>query len=658
MAFFLNTFKKTFFLRKSIFLVFIIAFLSCKQESQHNSNDAAVKDSISFYFDISANNTYSLDRKYSAINKAFRFATTNFKDTAYSKVLYQKNYIHLSLKQYDSLKIFGDSLVNHGIKIKDDPILAKHYYLIAYYFDQIEHNPDSAFVNYNLSKNYFQRIKNDYWAGINLLNMGIIEQNQNDYFGSKETITEALQLFNPLKHSKNISSAYNELATSHRKLLNHEDAIKYYLRAIKISNSKKDTLIYKNNLAATYIDNQDYNKAFSLLNSISKDPLLIDSKIEYSRVLDNLAYVKWKSSISNDEEQFQRPLKIRIQMDDLRGLIASYTHLGEYHSKTNPKKAKSYFNSVIQLSKILKNPRAEKDALKFLMELQTQNIPIRNRYIFLQDSLYQKELKVKTQFAKYKYDAKLIQEDNLRLEKENIEKELEASQQRNQKILTYAIGVPLFLLLGFLTYFFVQRSKRLKDQNKTAKLEATYETEAALSRKLHDDFGGKLNHAMLLLQGEENTTEVLNIVDGLYNQSRDFSREINDVDTGVNFKDFLFGMMGNYSKNQKLIVTGSTDIDWIKMSPLSKKTLFKVLQELMINMQKHSNANLVSVAFKQTKKVLKMTYADDGAGASDEELHLKNGLWNTEKRIEAIGGTIIFDSKKGQGFEAHIRIPN
>ena len=78
----------------------------------------------------------------------------------------------------------------------------------------------------------------------------------------------------------------------------------------------------------------------------------------------------------------------------------------------------------------------------------------------------------------------------------------------------------------------------------------------------------------------------------------------------------------------------------------------------MINMQKHSNANLVSFVFEQTKKKLKVSYADDGTGASNEALNLKNGLWNTEKRIEAIGGTIIFDSDEGSGFEVQIEILN
>ncbi len=639
--------------------IFLCLFASCDIIQDNTAQKTTVSnDSIIYYYEISRNQGHSLNQKYEAINKSLSFSRRIKKDTLYNRILYHKNYLLLSLKKYDSLHIVNKQLLSHALIIQDNVILGKQYYLMGYYFDQIEDSPDSAFRNYNLSKDYYKRINDSSWVVKNLLNMSIIQKNQNDFFGSKETVTEAIQYLNLEKDKTEISSIYNTLATNHRKLLNHKEALKYYFKAIETSNSKEEMLIYQNNIAVVYIDNKQYKDAITLLKNIRVDTFLIKNKKEYARVLDNLAYVNWLSSIPVAGNDFQEPLKIRGKNKDQRGQIASYTHLGEFYSKTNPIKAESYFDSVIQLSKTIKIPRAEKDALKFLMKLKPKSISIRDRYVFLQDSLYKQETKVKTQFAKYKYDDKLKQEDILRLEKENAEQELKVAKQRNQKIRLYGFGGFLVLGLGFISYFFIQRSKQLKEQNKTAKLEATYETEAELSRKLHDDFGGKLNHAMLLLQSEANNEEVLNIVDGLYNQSRDFSRKINDVDTGPNFKDFLLGMMGNYSKNTKLIVSGSTDVDWSKISSLSKKTLFKVLQELMINMQKHSNANLVSFAFEQTKNTLKVTYADDGAGASIEELNLKNGLWNTEKRIEAIGGTIIFDSEKGSGFEVQIGIPN
>lgn len=643
-------------MKKFTFLLILCLLIYCKPKNEQSASKTdRLDDSVLVYYKLSKDKNLSLADRKKAINKSFSKLKTLPKDKLYGQVLHQKNLIHLTSKEYDSLMFYSNHLLSHSSEIDDNIVLAKHYYLLGYYFAEIAYDFNRAIENYNLSKEYYVRLKDSSQIGRNLLNIGIIQKNQNDFFGSKETLVDALRY---LKDGGNIANCYNALATDHRKLLNFPDAINYYNKAIESTISEKDILIYQNNLATTYIDNEEYTLAISLLILISKDSLLISNQKEYARVLDNLAYAKWLSGIAIKENEFQAPFKIRVQNKDQRGQIASYTHLGEFNSKSNPARARAYFDSVIGLAKKLKIPRAEKDVLKYLMSLEPNNVNVRDRYVFLQDSLYEQELKVKTQFAKYKYDDKLKQESILSLEKEKVKQELEVVKQRSQKIRSYAIGSLLLLISGFVIYFFVQRSKRLKQLNKSARLEAAFETEAELSRKLHDDFGGKLNHAMLLLQSEANNGEVLNIVDGLYNQSRDFSREINDVDTGPNFKDFLFGMMGNYSKNTKLIVSGSTEVDWLMISPLSKKTLFKVLQELMINMQKHSDASLVSFAFEQTKKMLKVTYADDGTGASNEELNLKNGLWNTEKRIEAIGGTIIFDSEKGRGFEVQIGIPN
>ncbi|MGB5819842.1 MAG: ATP-binding protein [Saonia sp.] len=640
-------------------LLIIIGFcISCKHRNGANvSKTNTVHDSILFYHNLSKDESVTLDKRHQALNKSFFFSKKTKKDTIHSQLLYQKNFLHLSLNEYDSLLIHNKQLISHALEIKDDFILARQYYLMGYYFAEVSRNNDKAFQNYTLSKTYFEKIKDSSWIGRNLLNMATIQKNNNDFFGSKETLTEALRYLNPQKDNKYIAYCYNALATNHRKLLNYPDATDYYMKAIETTGSKEDKLIYKNNLAATYIDNKEYNNSISLLQSIVKDSLLKNNQKEYARVLDNLAYAQWLNGNSIKAKAFLEPLRIRQQNNDQRGQIASYTRLGEFYSKTYPKKAESYFNSVIQLSKTIKMPRAEKDALKFLMQLQPQNIKLRDRYMLLQDSLYAQELKVKTQFAKYKYDDKLKQESILRLEKENAEKELEVAQQRNQKIIFSSIGGLLLMILGFAGYYFVQRTKRLKQENEKEKQKEVFKTEAKLSRRIHDDFGGKLNQAIILLQNNAPKSKILDVIGNAYDQSRDFSREINDVDKGPNFKNFLFSMLGNYSKNMTLVTTGSTTVDWYDISEFTKETVFKVLQELMINMQKHSKATLVSIDFEQTKKKLKIDYSDDGVGTSKDSLNYKNGLWNTEKRIQAINGTITFDSEEGKGFKALIEVP-
>ncbi len=654
-ALFLYIYQKQ--LSKRFFIFFSLLFLSC-----NGFNDDALleedllRDSVATYLSISKDSNKSFIERMDAINWSFKFCSPT--DTLFTKVLYEKSSLHFSLKQYDSLLFYASLLIGNDTLKTDSWSFARQHHLLGYYFQKIQNTPDSAFYHYNSSKAYFFNLKDSSKVGRRLLDMGIVHKNQNDFFGSKETITEALQHLNPKKDIKYISASYNALATNHRKLLNYQDAIKYYSKAINTTGFQKDKLIYQNNLAATYIDNEQFNDAISLLQDVAVDSLLLKNKKEYARVLDNLAYARWLFKKNINQKAFLEPLKIRQQHNDKRGQIASYTHLGEFYSKINTRIATSYFDSVIQLSKTLKIPRAEKDVLKLLMKLEPKNVNLRDRYVFLQDSLYAQELKVKTQFAKYKYDDKRKQESILRLEKENAEKELEATKQRTQKIVSFAFGVLLLMALGFLSYYFVQRAKRLKQQSEREKQKEVYATEAKLSRRVHDDFGGKLNQAIILLQNDAPKAKVLDVVGNAYDQSRDFSREINDVDTGPNFKNALFAMLGSFSENITLVTTGSAALKWETISEFTKKTIYKVLQELMTNMQRHSRASLVSIDFEQNKKKLKIEYSDDGIGTSKDKLNTKNGLLNTEKRIQAINGSITFDSSKNKGFKALIEVPN
>ncbi|MEP3211164.1 MAG: hypothetical protein ABJN95_18395 [Maribacter sp.] len=604
------------------------------------------------------NEDLDLSLRLRLIDSTYRQSVDIELDSLALTILYNKSNLHYELKQIDSSYHYDLLLLRMAKEIKSTYFTGKASQALAYYFDTRQVY-DSAFFYYNFSKTSFLNLQDSSQVGRRLMSMGLIQKNQNDFFGSKETLTEAITYMHPEKDTRFIASCLNAIATNHRKLLNYQDAIKYSVSAIKTTSSKKDRLIYQNNLSTAYIDNQNYEKAIDLLEKISADTLLLEIPREYARVIDNLTYGKWLiGSKENTLGNLNTALKFRKDQNDRRGKIASYTHLGEFYSKTNPRKATIYFDSVIQLSKILKIPRAEKDVLKFLMELKPKNVNLRNRYVFLQDSLYAQELKVKTQFAKYKYDDKLKQESILRLEKENAEKKLEASHQRNQKILY--LGGLLFItsVLGLSLFGFKQRTKRLKQNGKVEKLEAIHETETELSRKLHDDHGGKLNQAMLMVQRDADKSAVLDILESVYDQIRNFSREINTVDTGP---DFWKGLKATlvYKKPTEVGMTfdGGKELDWSLVGHQTKTILFKVLQELVINMARHSKANQTVILFKDQNKELFIYYEDDGIGASKEALLRKNGLQNTEKRIQAIGGSITFDTEDGKGFRAEIRIP-
>ncbi|MNL15692.1 sensory histidine kinase UhpB [compost metagenome] len=76
----------------------------------------------------------------------------------------------------------------------------------------------------------------------------------------------------------------------------------------------------------------------------------------------------------------------------------------------------------------------------------------------------------------------------------------------------------------------------------------------------------------------------------------------------------------------------------------------------MVNMKKHSEAQVVVLKFESTANAIEINYTDNGKGCEKDQI-IKNGLQNMENRILAIKGTITFDSEPEKGFKVKISMP-
>ncbi len=202
--------------------------------------------------------------------------------------------------------------------------------------------------------------------------------------------------------------------------------------------------------------------------------------------------------------------------------------------------------------------------------------------------------------------------------------------------------------------FYLYR-QRLRREN----IREVYNAEARISKKLHDELANDVYQVMMQMQNDQNDPEVLDKLEEIYHTTRDISREHNSFRTGEEYATELNGMLSSYSSNgTKIIIKDIDEINWQSINPEKKIIVHRTLQELMVNMKKHSHAELVAIMFKKTQKGIVITYADTGVGVSTEEIIYSNGLQNTENRIKTIGGSFIFDSEKGKGFKAKINFPN
>lgn len=89
-----------------------------------------------------------------------------------------------------------------------------------------------------------------------------------------------------------------------------------------------------------------------------------------------------------------------------------------------------------------------------------------------------------------------------------------------------------------------------------------------------------------------------------------------------------------------------------------EQTLFRVVQEALSNIARHSGAEQVTVHLAWAADDLTLTVSDDGRGFEPAAEHERGvGLRSMQERIEALGGRLTIDSKQGQGTRVQAAVP-
>ena len=91
------------------------------------------------------------------------------------------------------------------------------------------------------------------------------------------------------------------------------------------------------------------------------------------------------------------------------------------------------------------------------------------------------------------------------------------------------------------------------------------------------------------------------------------------------------------------------------------QTVLKILQETLSNIQKHAQAQKVTIHIMNSKQQMTFSIEDDGVGFNSEILEDKEsehfGLKNLKERVRVLRGKFIIDSKPGWGTKIMVKIP-
>lgn len=468
--------------------------------------------------------------------------------------------------------------------------------------------------------------------------LAIIHYDLGMYYESESAITQAIELI----ENKNLGDSlqagcYNQLGKIYRQLNNADWAIKYYNRALSYTTKARDSFIILNNIGNIYKEQNQWQQAETYLQRAYSISRQLKDSTELARVLDNLSFVHYKLGDIQALTSMLEALEIRKKYNDHKGIYASYKNLASYYLEQNQlQQAAFYADQAFQTAQLINSPAYLKNALGFFSQLS--NDPYFSHYKKITDSLESSYLQQQNKFAAIKYD---FNKEQLK----TYQAQLQQQKEKSRKQLFQLLFALLSIVASLIIYLLVANYRR----NTRKKIE---QTENRISIKIHDEVANDLFRVMNKIQHQASPTEVLDDIEHIYDKTRDISKEISAVDVEIDFESRLNDLLLTY-KNEKVnvITRNKHTIPWNKVSSFKKIALYRVLQELMTNMKKHSQASLVVILFSIEKNKIFIKYTDNGIG---NEIFTKNGLQNAETRIKSVGGQFNFESSKGRGFKAEI----
>ncbi len=242
-----------------------------------------------------------------------------------------------------------------------------------------------------------------------------------------------------------------------------------------------------------------------------------------------------------------------------------------------------------------------------------------------------------------RYEAEKSKAGNLQLQKENTQ----------QQVIFWS-AIALFIAVANIARI---RYRKRRQQMELASRLAIQANQLKTSQKVHDVVANRLYRLMTEIEHSDiiDKEVLLDKIEELYNRSRDISYEPSEP-VHHNFQHTISELTTSFSSpSTKVYVTGNNQSYWNRISTKAQLEIEQVLQELLINMKKHSGAQNVVLKFDREEHTIRIQYTDDGVGLPSP-FKSGNGLTNTGNRIKSIGGTLTFEETM-KGLKILISIP-
>ncbi len=211
----------------------------------------------------------------------------------------------------------------------------------------------------------------------------------------------------------------------------------------------------------------------------------------------------------------------------------------------------------------------------------------------------------------------------------------------------------------------------------SANLQSAREEERAhIAREIHDELGqiltavkmdiSLLSDSITEAKNEENWDVVLELksidklIDDLIYKVRNIATELRpDVLDHLGLVAAIEWQSHEFQFRNRIECTFTHNISNIILSEEQKTAIFRIFQEALTNVVRHSNATKVDVILNKEQNDLTLKVKDNGRGITEKELtNIKSiGIIGMRERSFILGGEISIFSKENEGTTVLLKIP-
>lgn len=578
-------------------------------------------------------------------------------------------------------------------------------------------NSDSSVIYFDKAIIAANKAKNEQLRSSAAIRRIFVIDGHNDVKISMRMMKEEFDDAKSRKDTLNMIYSLNGIAMYYERMDSTERCIDEYLNAMKLAQENNNQFEYGfllNNLGLLKLRLKDPQAAYADFQTGMKIAKVLEN-IRLELVLkENLGYYYMEvDSLDQAEQEHKEALELATSKNFTALAFNSMINLGVVErAKGNSKKADSLMNEALQMARRYKlyyaispiylnmaqiaiGNKKYSQADNFLDSAMlyskyTSKNEIQEGYYVLMSSIsekkgdYKEALKFNRLLTKFrdsldksshlemmkelqlKYNVE--KEEKKRIEEKNAyEKKLAANALHTAKI-KQNIGIGLIILLlgigGFIIYYF--RSKHKQEiEFSSAIVNKLEEERGRIARDLHDGLGQSLivlknKFNQLEVNDEEKTRQINENFTSTIEEVRSISRSLIPPELRrLGLKKSILKMLKDVEETSRIMTTSEIEVlEEMTLDDGQEIRIYRIIQELLNNTMKHSQATSLKITMKKNENGFSMTYQDNGIGFEHDIDKMETnsvGLRSIEQRLRYLNGTIKFE-KPAKGFKATIKI--